>query len=73
MVNFNTRQAADYLKETGTPFTRQTLEVWRSLGRGPRYKRVGRRIFYEQTDLDSFAKGRKVETIDSVGLEDQAA
>ena len=61
----NTKQASTYLEEIGTPFSAGTLEVWRSQGRGPRYRKVGRRIFYMPDDLKKFAFGQVVETIDS--------
>ena len=62
----NTIQAAQHLKGRGTPFTPGTLEVWRSLGKGPRFIRVGGRIFYEPSALDAFIKGQTVQTIDSI-------
>ncbi|MFZ7126367.1 MAG: hypothetical protein ACOWWM_09480 [Desulfobacterales bacterium] len=62
----NTKEAAEYLEELGTPFTAGTLEVWRSMGRGPRYRKVCHRVVYLPTDLEAFAAGRVVETIDSV-------
>ena len=42
-----------------------TLEVWRCLGRGPRYKRIGRKVFYDIHDLEEFANAVTVETNDS--------
>jgi hypothetical protein len=48
-----------------------TLEVWRSRGRGPRYKRVGRRVFYDLSDLENFANAHTVETIDSIELKNR--
>lgn len=45
-----------------------TLEVWRCLGKGPRYKKIGRRVFYEIVDLEAFANANVVETVDSVSL-----
>ena len=45
-----------------------TLEVWRSLGRGPRFCRIGRRIFYRIEDLELFANANLVETSDSKEL-----
>ena len=37
LEKFNTRQAASYLKERqNIPVTPGTMEVWRTLGRGPR-------------------------------------
>ena len=62
----NTKQAANYLKEIGTPFSAGTLEVWRSQGRGPRYRKVCRRVVYMPEDLDRFASGQVVETVDSL-------
>lgn len=31
-----------------------TLQWWRHIGRGPKYLKIGRRIFYRKTDLDTF-------------------
>lgn len=46
-----------------------TLEVWRSLGRGPRYKKIGRKVFYDILDLELFANAHVIETIDSRELQ----
>ncbi|MBU1001409.1 MAG: helix-turn-helix domain-containing protein [Proteobacteria bacterium] len=46
-----------------------TLEVWRCLGKGPRYMKIGRRVFYGLKDLESFATANVVETVDSIGLD----
>jgi hypothetical protein len=62
---FNTREAADYLKQVGTPFTAGTLEVLRTEGRGPRYRKVTRKVFYHVKDLDKFSEGQVIETADS--------
>lgn len=43
-----------------------TLEVWRSLGRGPRYRKFGRRVMYATADLDRYAATHIVETCDSL-------
>ena len=45
-----------------------TLEVWRSIGKGPRYKKIGRRVFYAVGDLETFANAHTVETIDSIEI-----
>lgn len=67
-ISFNTKQASQYLNDTyGLPVTPGTLEVWRSLGRGPRYNKVTRWVIYQRVDLDKFAEGRTIETMDSVG------
>lgn len=61
----NTREASRYLETIGVPFTRGTLEVWRSRGVGPRYRKVGRKVFYDPKDLMAFAQGQVVETTDT--------
>jgi hypothetical protein len=60
-----TVEAAQQLKEWGTPFSSGTLEVWRCKGVGPKFIRLKRKIFYELLELEKFAKGQVVETIDS--------
>ena len=57
MKSFNTMEAAAYLKSIGTPFSYNTLNLWRSLGRGPKFKKIGKKVFYEQSSLDDFSKG----------------
>lgn len=64
-TKFNTKEAAAYLKDIGTPFTHGTMEVWRSQGRGPEFVRVSNRIFYTKQALDRFSNGQAVQTIDS--------
>lgn len=56
----NTTEAAQYLGVRPG-----TLEVWRSLGKGPRYIKLGTRVVYESSDLDTFAASRTVETCDT--------
>jgi len=63
---FSTREAADYLAELGTPFSPGTLEVWRSLKRGPSYRKVGHRVFYPKSSLDKFIDRPEILTADSV-------
>lgn len=42
-----------------TPTT--TLQWWRTTGRGPKYVKIGRRVFYRESDLDEFiAAGERV-------------
>ena len=61
----DTRQAAAYLTERGVPVRVGTLEVWRCKGRGPRYFKIGRWARYEPRDLDRFAMGQVIDTVDS--------
>ena len=56
-THFNTKQAVEYLRTIGLNFKPSTLEVWRSLGKGPRYKKVTRKVYYEKTALNEFPKG----------------
>jgi hypothetical protein len=64
--NFTPREAVNYLKEAGAPFSHGTLEVWRCKKRGPNFKRIAGRVFYEKADLDAFLIGTKVKTVDSL-------
>lgn len=65
---YSTKEAATFLAELGTPFTPKTLETWKSLGKGPRFIRVTRRVFYAGEDLLAFSAGEPVETVHSLGL-----
>lgn len=42
-----------------------TLNTMRCKGRGPRYLRLGNRVFYRRADLDAYVAARVVETSDS--------
>lgn len=44
-----TEQAAAYLQ-----FKKCTLDIWRHLGKGPHYMKVGFRVYYRKVDLDSW-------------------
>lgn len=44
------KSAGVYLAGTPEP----TLQWWRTTGRGPKYLKIGRRVFYRRTDLDAF-------------------
>lgn len=67
MQILSTEQAAKYLESCGAPFSKKTLEVWRCYGRGPAYRKIGRRVFYRPEDLDKYLDGERIETIDSKG------
>lgn len=64
----NTSQASVYLKNIGVGYTKKSLEVLRCQGRGPAFRRVGRRVFYTPADLDAFAAGTEIKTVDSMEL-----
>lgn len=46
----------------------QTLARMRTEGRGPRYLKVGGRVFYRLTDLDAYLEAAVIETTDSRAL-----
>lgn len=46
--------AAEYLGTEDAPVSKATLDWWRVKGRGPSFVKIGRRVFYRQTDLDAF-------------------
>jgi Helix-turn-helix domain len=51
---FDPEEAADYLR-----VAKQTLARWRCYGLGPRFVRIGGRIFYDPADLDTFIAANK--------------
>lgn len=59
----STPKAAEYMG-----LSHRTLETWRRDGKGPRYRKVGRLVRYDPTDLDAFLDSVYVETPDSIGL-----
>lgn len=52
--------AADYLG-----LAKQTLNKMRHEGKGPRYLKIGGRVFYRLQDLDAYLNASTVETTDS--------
>ncbi len=60
----NTKEAAEYLRGKGYPVSPKTLEVWRCTSRGPKYRKIGRRVFYTPKDLEDFLEGIPVQVID---------
>lgn len=53
-------EAAKYLG-----FSHSTLEKMRHEGRGPRYVKLGGRVFYRRADLDAYIEAAVIETADS--------
>jgi len=45
-----------------------TLDKMRMEGRGPRYLKIGGRVFYRLTDLDAYIEAAVIETTDSRAL-----
>jgi Helix-turn-helix domain len=50
-------EAARYLR-----MAKQTLARWRCHGLGPRFVRIGGRIFYDAADLDAFIAANKFQS-----------
>ena len=56
---------ADYLTEDELAaefgVTRKTIRNWRALGEAPLVTRIGRKIFYAQTDVQKWLQSQRVE------------
>ena len=50
-------EAATYLRKPHA-----TMQWWRHKGFGPRYLKVGRRVFYRKSSLDEFLSAAEVQT-----------
>jgi len=62
--NITTEQAAAYLTQIGVPTAKSSLEVFRCQSRGPKYKKIGKRVFYTKEWLDEYAQGVEVRIYD---------
>lgn len=62
--NITTQQAAAYLTQLGVPTAKSSLEVFRCQSRGPRYKKIGSRVFYTKEWLEEYALGVEVRIYD---------
>ena len=56
-------KGADAAKYIG--LSQSTLDTMRSKGRGPRYLRIGGRVYYRKDDLDAYIEAGVVEAVDS--------
>ena len=56
----NTEAAADYLGVKPN-----TLEVWRSHRKGPKYSKIGSRVLYDLGDLEAYFTSCSVHTVDT--------
>ena len=57
---FNTDEAAEFLGVKPN-----TLEVWRTKKKGPKYSKIGSRVLYDVNDLETYFTSRSVYTIDT--------
>ena len=51
----------------------RTLEKYRVLGGGPKYKKLGARVFYSLTDLKAWLESRTFEMTSDPGLTQRAS
>jgi excisionase family DNA binding protein len=49
MTRLTVKETADYLR-----LSHSTLEAWRTKGRGPRFAKLGKKVFYDTRDLDKW-------------------
>jgi hypothetical protein len=58
MELLSTKSAARYLSDPSYPLAFRTLERWRLEGKGPKFVKVGRKVFYRRQDLDAYLESR---------------
>jgi len=56
----NTDEAAEFLGVRPN-----TLEVWRTKKKGPKYSKIGSRVLYDVNDLEEYFASRSVHTRDT--------
>jgi len=56
----NTDEAAEFLGVKPN-----TLEVWRTKKKGPKYSKIGSRVLYDINDLEEYFSSRSVHTRDT--------
>ena len=59
-----TKQASAFLTALGVPTAASSLEVARCKSRGPKYKKIGGRVFYTADWLAEYAAGVEVRIFD---------
>lgn len=57
---FDTLLTADEVAEI-LGVHKQTVSVWRKEKRGPRYLKIGNRVYYDPQDLDAWLESRKTQ------------
>jgi len=57
-MNLNGRldadEAVEYIHSKGAAYSKGTLARYRSIGRGPKFWRVGARVYYQEADIDAW-------------------
>lgn len=68
-MRYRTREAAAFLG-----LAPKTLEFWRVRGTGPRYRKLGRVVVYDERDLEEFLeRGARTSTSEPGGAPHPAA
>ena len=57
-TRLSTREASEYLS-----LPESTLRYYRHIGKGPASYMMGRKVFYDVTDLDEFIRAQKAATV----------
>lgn len=59
MHRYSRRDAAAYVAaQTGRPCSANTLSKYATVGGGPRFRKFGIHVLYEQSDLDQWIESR---------------
>jgi hypothetical protein len=57
-TRLSTREASEYVS-----LPESTLRYYRHIGKGPASYVLGRKVFYDVTDLDAFVRAQKAATL----------
>jgi predicted DNA-binding transcriptional regulator AlpA len=57
-TRLSTREASEYLSQSES-----TLRYWRHIAKGPASYVLGRRVFYDVSDLDAWLDAQKAATL----------
>ncbi len=63
--NLRTEEAAEYLRQLGIEISPNTMVMWRVHQRGPAYRKIVNKVYYDPEELERFAQGRIFHTLDS--------
>ena len=57
-IVFNTKQLSEYF---GGRISASTLNIWRTKGKGPKYFKIGSKVFYPKLDADAWWSGHLID------------
>lgn len=64
-VLLTVKEAADYRTSQGLPTTQASLNSDRSNGIGPKFLKIGRRVYYKQVTLDEYVQSKTTTEVSS--------